>query len=564
MITRFLAPLAALLILGAAAPQPTMLVVRPVLEAGAFRAMDLAVSFNGEMDGETVLDLPDDWGGESQLWKALRDLRADGAAISPGADAAHRVLRHAPGARVTVRYRVVQDTDGPPESGNGNDYRPLIQPGHFQLLGNAIVALPADARMRGPATFRIEGMPAGMAFASDLEHGAMGRSLTVLDLAESVMVGGDFRILDAGGGVRIAIRGSWPRDDTGWREKLARIGAAQRAYWGARAEPYLVTILPLSLEPGATSIGGTGRNDGFAFFATTNVPPERFDGTLAHEMMHTWIPGRIGAMAETDEQLTYWLSEGFTDWGSFRAMVRGGLWSPEQFAAEFNERLEAYDLSQVRTAPNTRILADFWSSQDVQKLPYQRGMLLATLWDHRIRVASSGRRDLDDVLLQMQRTAQRRPDLTADRILPVAMRVAGGVEIGVDLTTLVQEGGVVELPADIFAPCGAIVSERRRLWERGFDFDATRRAGWVIAGVTPDSNAYAAGLRNGMQLKQWSERSDQRDATRVVTAGVSDQGVARTFTWLPAGTETRDVRKLVLDATTPTQHHACVARLGGQ
>ena len=562
MSPRFLAPLAALALLGAVPVlAPTELVVRPVLEGGAFKAMDVAVSFSGEMDGETVLDLPDDWGGERELWKALRDIRVDGATMSPGAGAAHRVLRHTPGARVTVRYRVVQDANGPPESGNGNDYRPLIQPTYFQLLGNAIVALPADARMRGPATFRIEGMPAGASFASDLEHGALGRRLTVLDLAESVMVGGDFRVLDAGGGVRIAIRGAWPRDDAGWRVTLARIGASQRAYWGARAEPYLVTILPLSLGPDSTSIGGTGRNDAFAFFATTNVQAERFDGTLAHEMMHTWIPGRIGAMAEADEQLTYWLSEGFTDWGAFRAMVRGGLWSPAQFAEAFNERLEAYDLSPVRTAPNARILAAFWSSQEVQKLPYHRGMLLATLWDHRIRVASRGRKDLDDVLLQMQRTAQRRPDLTADKILPVVMRVTGGVEIGVDLTTLVQEGGVVALPADIFAPCGSIVSERRHQWERGFDFDATRRADWAIAGVAPDSNAYAAGLRNGMQLRQWSERSDQRDATKTVTAGVSDQGVARSFTWLPAGREEREIRKLVLDPVMDGP--ACVKRLSG-
>lgn len=561
MIPRLLAPIVALLFFVGAAPPPTELVVRPVLDAGAFKAMDVAISFNGEMDGETVLDLPDNWGGEEALWKALRDLRAEGATLLPGVDAAHRVLRHAPGARITVRYRVVQDADGPRDMNSGNDYRPLIQPTYFQLLGNAIVALPENAPMRARAVFRIEGMPAGATFASDLEHGGMGRALTVLDLAESVLVGGDYRVLDAGGGVRIAVRGTWPRDDAGWREKLARIGAAERAYWGAGDEPYLVTILPLSLGPGSTSVGGTGRNDGFAFFATTNVAPERFDGTLAHEMMHTWVPGRIGAMREKDEQLTYWLSEGFTDWGSFRAMVRAGLWTPAQFAKAFNDRLTAYDLSPVREAPNTRILADFWSSQDVQQLPYQRGMLLATLWDYRIRVASRGRRDFDDVLLRMERTARRRPDLTADQIFPVAMKRAGGVEVGVDITTLVQEGAVVPLPADIFAPCGTIVSERRRLWERGFDFDGTRRADWVVTGVPAVSNAHAAGLRNGMRLRQWSESSDQHDPEKPVTAGVTDQGVARTIAWLPAGKAEREVRKLVLDPAMNTP--ACIARLSG-
>lgn len=552
------AVIAATVLLMGAAPraQPTALRLQPILGAAGFTAMDVAVAFDGEADGETILALPDQWGGETRLYTALSNLRAEGAEMSPGAGPSKRALRHAPGARIVVRYRVT-NAAGPAGNAGGNDYRPLIRPTHFQLLGNAIVALPEGAARSAPATFAVDGLPPGVAFASDMQHPA----LAVRDLLESVSVGGDFRVLDAGGGVRVAVRGTWSRDDAGWRTQIARIGAAQRAYWGARAEPYLITVLPLDLPPGHSSIGGTGRGDGFAFFATADVPAERFDTTLAHEMMHTWVPQRIGELDEADEPQGYWLSEGFTDWAAFRTSMRGGLWSPEDFAAAFNASLEGYDLSPVRTAPNTRILADFWRDSDVEKLPYRRGMLLATLWDYRIRAASAGRRDLDDVLLEMQEVAARRRDVPADRILPVAMRRVGGIEIAVDLTTLVQEGAVVPLPEDAFAPCGRIVTTRRALWERGFDFDATRRAEWRIAGVVEGSNAHAAGLRNGMDLRQWSEKSDERFADRPVTAGVSDRGVERQITWLPAAREQRDVRALVLDPAM--NRAACVARLAG-
>lgn len=523
--------------------------------------MDVAVAFNGETDGETILDLPDAWGGEEDLWKALHDVRADGAEVRPGADGAHRVLRHAPGARVIVRYRVAQETPGPPEAGRRNPYRAIIQPTYFQLIGDAVVALPANANQRASAHLSIEGMPAGATFASDSQHPA----LTVKGLSESVMVGGDFRVIDAGGGVRLAIRGTWPTTDADWRERVASIGAAQRAYWGAASEPYLVTILPVAGDPESTSAGGTGRADAFAFFATTNTSIDVIARILGHEMMHTWIPGRIGGMPEHGEERDYWLSEGFTDWASWRVNVGSGAWTPEDFARAFNEALAAYDLSSVRTAPNTRIAEAFWSDADVQKLPYQRGLLIATLWDHRVRTATAGAQNFDDVLLRMQHLARRRPDVTAAQFLPETMRRVAGVEIGVDWTELVAEGRVVNLPPNIFAPCGRIVSERRAAWVRGFDFFATQQADWMVRGVVDGNAAWRAGLRNGMRLRQWSERSDARDATRPVTAGVDDNGVRRDITWTPTDGSGRDVRRLALTPDmSPAQRAACVTRLGGR
>ncbi|MDX2234075.1 MAG: hypothetical protein NW200_06220 [Hyphomonadaceae bacterium] len=555
---RWFAAAFASLALMAAAAAPTTLTVRPVMAEGRFAAMDVAVSFQGDADGDTTLKLPDAWGGETALWRALSDVRAEGAAVEAGAGPALRRLRHPPGARITVRYRV-RDLTGERGDKAGADYRPLIRPGHFQLLGNAVVALPEGARMRDPARFRMEGAPAGMTFASDLEHARPG-GLTVADLVESILVGGDYRVLDAGGGLRVAIRGAWPRDDAGWRAQIARIGAVQRDYWGAGPEPFLVTLSPVSAPPETLSIGGTGRGDAFAVFATANAPPARLDRLLAHEMMHTWISARVGGLDDADEQLGYWLSEGFTDWAAFRTSVRGALWTPEQFAEAFNESLTAYDRSTVRTAPNARILAEFWSSEEVQRLPYRRGLLLATLWDAQVRAASGGRHDLDDVLLAMQRAAARRGDVSARQIFPVVMR-RFGVDVGVALTTLVGEGAPVDLPAAVFAPCGMIEARVERIWERGFDFEATRRADWVIAGVREGSSAWRAGLRNGMRLRQWSETAGDRVPDRPMTAGVTDGGVARAITWLPAGEEARAVRRLVLDPAM--DRAACVRRLSG-
>lgn len=558
----FVALLAFLACIGAAPAPPTFdVALRPVLVGEAFDALDLTVQFTGEADGETILDLPDAWGGEERLWQALHDVRVDGAHMSPGVDPAHRVLRHAPGARITVRYRVRQERPGAPQAADGrNPYRAIIQPAYFHVLGNVVIATPDHIDRRMPATLTITGMPAGARFASDAEH----PGLTAQRLVESVIVGGDFRVLDAGGGARIAIRGRWPLPDAEWRARFARIAAAQRAYWSAGAEPYLVTVLPLAAPPETMSVGGTGREDAFAFFATPSAPIDVIARTLAHEMMHSWAPGRLGGLPERGEEFDYWFSEGFTDWAAWRANVRGGVWSVEEFATVFNTALAAYDLSPARTAPNTRIAEAFWTDQNMQQLPYQRGMLIASLWDYRVLAASNGAKDLDDVLARMLRGAQRRPDVTAVTLLGVAMRRVGGVEIGVDRTELVAEGRPVPLPADLFAPCGAIVAEQRRMWSRGFDFAATQRADWVIAGVAEGNAAWRAGLRNGMRLRAWSERSDQRDATKPVTAAVDDNGVRRDIAWTPFDGEVRTVRRLVLaENLVDNARAACTRRLAG-
>ncbi len=89
----------------------------------------------------------------------------------------------------------------------------------------------------------------------------------------------DFRLIDAGHGARLAVRGSFAtRDDAGWTQSFRRVAAAMSDYWGNDAGRYLVTIIPFAPPgPGATSIGGTGRGDAFAFFATTNALPEMLD-----------------------------------------------------------------------------------------------------------------------------------------------------------------------------------------------------------------------------------------------------------------------------------------------
>src|SRR6185436_12913525 len=96
---------------------------------------------------------------------------------------------------------------------------------------------------------------------------------------------------------------------------------SHNAFWQDPNDPFLVTLLPIIGTPNSQSLGGTGRGDAFALFATDNNPDSVINRILAHEHIHTWIPRSLGRMPNKDEARDYWFSEGFTDFYANRLLV---------------------------------------------------------------------------------------------------------------------------------------------------------------------------------------------------------------------------------------------------
>jgi predicted metalloprotease with PDZ domain len=307
------------------------------------------------------------------------------------------------------------------------------------------------------------------------------------------------------------------------------------------------------------SVGGTGLSDAFAFFATPNVDEAPITRTLAHESFHTWIPGEIGGMPEENEAASYWFSEGLTDFYTGRMLVRSGLWTPQQFADDLNQMLTAYAQSPVREAPNTRIAADFWSDQQVQQLPYQRGRFLMTIWDARLRAEG---RSLDQAVLEMRARATAGDPLKAIEMLPVVLD-GMGLDIRADIATYAEAGAGVLLPNDVFAPCGQVLTRDMPVFDPGFDVAAMRTNDGVISGVDPGMPAYAAGLRDGMVfLRQQSGHVG--DAEQQLVLVVRDGEQERTISYFPRGRGAYALQRLEIDPALEGERLAqCRAVLGG-
>ncbi len=561
----FLLLTAILLFSGGAARGETVLwQISPQISGDTVTGLSFALTFPGDADGETTLSLPDQWGGENQLYLGLGPVEATNGILTPGDDPAHLQLSHPPGAAITLTWQMPGGDAGPPDSkrGDGNDYRPVFGPDFFYVIGHTTLIRPDHLADTAPAEVRLDAFSdAGIAVLSDLEHDG----LTVAGLSASALFGGAIRIIDAGNGGRLALAGTFDAiSDAGWQTAFQQVARDQRAYWQSGDEAFLVTVFPVDKGPDAYSIGGTGLGDAFSLFVTPNMRLDAALPILAHEMMHSWIPNRIGRMPATEEATDYWLSEGFTNWTTWRTMMRGGLWTLQDFAAAFNKSLNAYDTSPVRNAPVREAAAGFWLRSDYRALPYDKGMLIAAWLDYEVRLRTDAAMNLDDVLRSMQAASIAAPEALATDLLIAALEDEAGWDARADIGALTLEGGTVWLPADLYAPCGKIESSDALVWERGFDFDATSAAGWTVQGVAPGSRAHDAGLRNGMKLTRWSETSQDQQVPTEKTAEVDLAGETVSLTWLPAAQDTRPVRQLALSESMPPDiAESCHKRLAG-
>jgi predicted metalloprotease with PDZ domain len=555
--------LAAAFLLTAAKPpegKPISYRITPVLQKDGSRALDVRLRMRGDADGETELFLPSVWAGSSELWRHAKGLRIGGAR-SIGGTYAEPVARHRPGARLTLRYRIVSAYAEDP----GFDFeqaRPLIRPDWFFAHGEALFARPSgDER---PARFRWGKLPKGWTVASDLDH-LGGKPTTLANLINSVAIGGSkLRVVrrDLGGAeLRVALLGDWQFTPDQLADTVTPIVLAEDAFWGERSGPFLVAMAPLGDLPSGLSYVGAGRTDAFSIASTSAFELRQAVRFLGHEYMHSWVPIALGGMPEEDEARDYWFSEGFTDYLAAKVLLRAGIWTLAEWAADKNETLLRYGQSPARTADGAEIARRFWTDPEVQKVSYDRGHLLAAKVDSEIAARSQGRQSLESVLRTQRLAAVGSPEL-AVALFRKTLREETGIDIDPDLERYARRGEPLLLPADLLGDCARLVTERRKIFSRGYDSEATRRGGGVIAGVDREGPAYAAGLRDGMRLVR-RESGKIGDASVELAYRVAESGVERVISFMPEGKGEFEVQRVELTASGPAAEAACKARLGG-
>lgn len=535
----------------------------PVLQDGQVRAVSVTLTLSADADGETRLRLPTEWGGGQRLWRFIRDPVVIGGRLAKP-DEKTWVITSKPRVPLTVRYQVVSAYDGSPPPDSPNYGQPIIGPDGFYLIGHTVFVTPLG-RKGDKARFSWDAAGSSLRLATDLsplERAAM----SIERIGPSVLVAYPDLITarrDVGGApLTVAMRGQFGFSPEGFADMAARSIGAVRAFWGDGREPFLITLVGQSAPQGWTSYRGTGLGDAFAVISTQNTRLEDYRLFLTHEYLHTWNADRLGgAIKGPREPAGYWFSEGFTDYYARRLALRSGLVDLETFVTAWNEALEAYATSAAIDADNDQIVAKFWTDKAVQKLPYQRGALLAVLMDRKL-TATGG---LDRVMLAMRDHAARqhggRRTPAPEALVPIALSLAS-VDLAPELERFATRGERILLPPDAFGGCLTVETLKRPTYWLGLDLGETGKTR-VITGVDPDGPAYAAGLRDG--LKYLGRQGGKTgDSTVEIGLAIEENGKPRVARFLPRGPGEVTVQRIRLPpALTPDDRTACRKAVAG-
>ena len=273
---------------------------------------------------------------------------------------------------------------------------------------------------------------------------------------DSVYALGAYHFGNTDTGVRTAILGAWrlPQADIAATTSSV-LTLAGTVFQDAAFEDYFLALTPLPDLPEGSSVIGTGLTQSFLLLATRNAEPENLTHTITHEILHEWITRRMGETDEATDPARMWFTEGMTEYYTQLVLLGSGETELDEFLDAINALWAEYAASPVNTLPAGDLIERVWDSRDTERLPYQRGTLLAFHWDTLAR--AEGRR-LDDAitsLLDEGRAARARGDtpVLTDAAIHAALETAIGPRFRSDFIAHIEAGARLRLEDLAFPDC---------------------------------------------------------------------------------------------------------------
>ena len=589
------------------------------------RSLLVDMAFDAGPRTRTHLRLPGGWAGVIEATAAAPAAPAAPLArLQAVADTPTlRTVSHAAGERVQLRWRLTP----PADSAQGGSVQ--LADTWFALVGQGVLPVPDELDERHPPTACIafygltprpdDTAPVRWASSHGLAEGptalfrvAPGAASLRSRVQQALYAGGALqtqaqpqpqpqtqaRSPDAGSLLLARPAG------VAWRFSLDALGqaagqalAAQRQFWGdtgdtGAADPLLVLLLP-------NAPTGTGRGSAWHQAlalqgpADLAVPGSAADALLTEALVRSWVPDRFGPLVHTgrgDEANRAWFSEGLAEFYTHRLLLRDGRWTPADYAAALNRKIERFLDASERAKPPARDAAPAVATDRPGALPPAemagaRGEWLALQWHTALRAA--GQPGLDATmrrLLVAPALARREGPISAPLAthrLVAALRPVLGDGPRRDITRQADRGEAPAFGPAALGPCFMGQRVASATWRLGFD--AASLVNRVVSGVEPGGPADAAGLRDGMvlaghllvpgdptqavQLKVMDARpgtspsaNASANANANANAGPDSQEI-REIRYLPAGEPVRELPRYQPVANA-LQQPACLGWLG--
>ncbi len=377
--------------------------IKPI-HADSAEYLQFQIPLKTDQNGKLILWFQNNAWGQENLFNSISKLETNSSQsdIKMEADSNRIIITDEAHKELLISYDLISDMQGPLDF--TRSFRTIVEDGYFHSFGGRLFMIPANIWNEDkPVNFEFNWNTPNRDY---IIHNSFGASIKQdLQLNEeqfesSVFVGGDFKRYKHNGKDQtfyFLTRGDWiPFKEDSLFNTLQKINRGHRAFWQDYSDPYYsVTLIPTE-EQNGYSVSGTGLTNSFASFITNNDKVEwwRVQYLFYHELLHQWTGQKI---KNANEEEQYWFSEGFTDYYTFKLMLKDDIIDLKKFVVLMNEEIELLYQSPVRNISNDSMYYEnFWSNPHLQDLPYKRGKIYAFHLDNQIRAESD--KSLDDVM----------------------------------------------------------------------------------------------------------------------------------------------------------------------
>ncbi|KFZ36576.1 hypothetical protein HR45_15715 [Shewanella mangrovi] len=421
---------------------------------------------------------------------------------------------------VTVSYRAAVSTETTP----GPTWELRTEAKGMSAAGNTFLVLPESQ-----ATYKVSAAWDLSALGDDatsINSLPVTREATPARIAATYFMAGDLARLN-GSGVSSPFRAA----STAAPNKFA---TATLLEWAHNAYQKYSDFLGFSELPPFTvlfrsnpmiSKSGTELPDALMVAANNDIELSEMQQILSHEMVHVYLHSLEGAS---------WFQEGLAVMYENRAPFALGFTSSDTYLKAVNNTLLTYYSNVRKDMDMQAATAAFWTDARARLQPYYRGAMYFIVTDSRIRKASNGEHNLDQLLVDfLARSREGKSVAAQDWVALVRQYI--GADADKDYAAM-QSGGFLVPEDDAFGRCFTREKVSMPLFDLGFEISSLMQVPRVIHGLQPNSPAAKAGLKEGDKvLKSVGLDEQQSKPSSPLTLLVERNGKPTSISFVPTG-----------------------------
>jgi len=422
-------------------------------------------------------------------------------------------MQHVKGSTVNIYYTLGNTVEGKTFLG-GDTFFPLINEDHFYFFSNSVMLVPETDDL---CNFSLEWMDYPSSYKnSPITSIGSGyqqslKSVKPVSFQNLLIAGGDYRVYEKKLGekeiIKLFIRGKWNFTDSSMMEMVRNTIHHQRLFWNDHSTPlYSIIVEPVfAASENELSFQGTGLLNSFSVAVTENrnASPHTLGYLLHHELMHHWIGSKI--QNGRDEELSYWFSEGFTDYFARMNMFHCGLMNKDEYIHTLDSLFALHYSNPLRESHNDSIKIHFWDDRMYGKLPYDRGALFAYYLDLLIQNKTEGKKSLKNVMQNMLRQALKKPQPFDTAWFTREVKKISGENISSEIKRFMIKGDFIPVEMWNNASPGLLEIKELKVYDLGFGVNTGEmKKGSVVTFIKPLTGAEGSGLKEGDIIQGFS------------------------------------------------------------